>query len=83
MAANRRVRWGDRYDAVMFLVAVLVMALGVLATAWTWWFAFLAVGLGIGGLLAFALRRKAGVVDRSVLGRLAARHDRSTGAAPD
>jgi hypothetical protein len=81
--AAKRARWGDRCDAVIFLVALLAMALGVLATGWTWWFAFLAVGLGIGGLLAFVLRRRAGIPDRSLLGRLAARRDRSTGATPD
>ena len=83
MDAIKARHWGDRYDAVMFLVAVLVMLAGALATGWTWWFAFLAVGLGAGALLAFALRRRAGVPDRSLLGRLVGRHDRPSGAAPD
>ncbi len=80
----KRPRWGDRFDAVMFLVAVLVMLIGVLATSWTWWFVFLAVGLGAGGILAFTLRRRAGVPDRSLLARIAAkRDDRSPGASGD
>ena len=56
----------DRYDIVAVLVLVAALLIGGLAfDSWGWGFA---VGAAGGNIIAYILRRLAGIPDRSVIG---------------
>jgi hypothetical protein len=58
----------DRYDIVAIAIVIAATLIGGLA-AGDWWFGFL-VGAAVGNGTSWALRRHAGIPDRSPLGAL-------------
>ena len=65
---------GTRADALMLLVLGVFGLVGGLLTGD--WLSFIAIGAGCGSILGYVVRRRAGLPDRSLYGRL--RHRRST-----
>jgi hypothetical protein len=64
-------RWGDRYDLLGLATGAAVLIVLLLAAASV--SAALGLALGVAGLSAFALRRRAGVPQVTVWQRLARR----------
>jgi hypothetical protein len=62
-----RLVGGDRYDVAALVCVVVGVVLAITVGPWYLW---LLVGFGAGNLVSAALRRRAGVPDRSALGRL-------------
>jgi hypothetical protein len=69
-------RWplADRYDGVAIGVLIAVILVGAVMTGR--WLAFPAIRAAVGNLSAYILRRRAGIPDRSLYGRIRGRRGR-------